>query len=258
MDDKRSLLKCEHIQVSDDITIRIPTVGEILENEQMYYSIVNQITASPYSMMVELDDIGIDFMTITDYELFLKYSFFTFSQDLTILFGNTFSKLYNFLADEKIPLEKKEEALFLVEKKENNCICLYDAMDDVLIDEFIYLKITDCLRRINILEKDNRKAGNESAKKYLIDKNRRYKNRHKNDKYVPMLENYVVALVNKQEFKYNYEETMNLSIYKFNRSLKQIKHTVCFDKLMIGVYAGTVDTSKISDRSMLDFIDIHN
>lgn len=250
----KSLLVCNEVEVSSEIKIRIPTVEEVLNDEQFYYGIVNQITASPYSMMVQLDDAGIDFTTTTEFELFIINSAYIFSKDLSMFFGNTFSKLYEVLSDDNVSLEIKQQALFPVRKQENDVLCLYDMVDDVLIDEYIFTKIADTFRKINIIEKDNRKAGNEAAKKYLITKNRRYLKRHQNDEYKPFFENYVVSLVNKQEFKYNYEETLKLSIYKFNRSLKQIKHVVEFDKITNGIYAGTVDASKITDKSALSFI----
>ena len=66
----------------------------------------------------------------------------------------------------------------------------------------------------------------------------------------------VVALVNRPEFKYNYEQVMDMSIYKFNQSFKQIETSITFDKTMIGVYAGTVDTSKMADKSSLSWIPV--
>lgn len=255
MDVKQSLLRSNLVTISNDITITIPTVGEILDDENFYYGIVNQIVASPYSMMVQLDDMGINFTTVSSYDLFLMYAHTIFSNDLSIIFGSTFSKLYTFLSSTEVTKEERNNSLVIVRKNDNDAVCLYDVIDDILIDEYIYNKIADTLRMINLFEKDKRKAGNDAAREYLIKKNRRYQSRHKNDKYKPFLENLVIALVNKQEFKYNYEETMDLSIYKFNRSIKQIKHTVNFDKTMIGVYAGTVDTSKIIDKSIFSFIE---
>lgn len=255
MEDNRNLLCRKTVSVTDSITIQIPTVRDVLEQEQEYYSLIQEFTASPYSMMVQLDDAGIDFTTITEYQLFLMGSRFIFLKDLSLIFGDTFSNLRNILLDDSIDATIKEQALFIAKHQDNNNICLYDAVDGILIDEYIYDKIATILRRINLIKKDNRKVGNEKAKEYLIAKYRRYQNRHKNDEYKPFLENYVVALVNKQEFKYNYEETMDLPLYQFNRSMKQIQHTVNFDKITSGIYAGTVDTSKIADKSILSFIE---
>lgn len=252
----KSLLRMKELQVTPKITLNIPSVGDILDDEGYYYWIVNSITQSPYSAMVELDDMGIDFTTITAFELFVLKARFILSSDLSYVFGDTFSKLYNVLSNPEISDEfKNENVLRIGKNQENGEMVIYDAIDDIIIDQLVYEQIADGIRKINLIEKDNRRPGNDAAKHYLIQKERRYKRRHAKDKVNPYLETLVVALVNKQEFPYNYETVMDLSIYNFKRSLKQIQHTVNFDKVMIGVYAGTVDTSKMADKSILNFID---
>ena len=65
----RHLLYERELKVNDDISIVIPTVREVLEQEEEYYGLVSLIIATPYDMMVQLDDLGIDFREISDYEL---------------------------------------------------------------------------------------------------------------------------------------------------------------------------------------------
>ena len=60
----RNLLYARKYPVNEHIQIEIPTVGEILDQEDAYYSMVSLITATPYDMMVQLDDMKIDFMEI--------------------------------------------------------------------------------------------------------------------------------------------------------------------------------------------------
>lgn len=57
----------------------------------------------------------------------------------------------------------------------------------------------------------------------------------KNKPFESQLETLIIALVNRPEFKYNYEQTLNLSIYQFYQSLKQIQTSISFDNTMIGV-----------------------
>ena len=114
--------------------------------------------------------------------------------------------------------------------------------------------MTDAIRKINLFEKVKYKPGNESAKKYLLEKERKKQKRNAKKPYEPYLEKLVVALVNTEEFPYNYETCMDLSIYKFNQSFKQIQHKISFNNTMVGVYAGTVDTSKMSNKDILSWI----
>ena len=67
----KSLLYARSYPVNDKISIRIPTVGEILENEVAYNSILSCVISTPYDFMVYLDDMGIDFEKLTEYDLFL-------------------------------------------------------------------------------------------------------------------------------------------------------------------------------------------
>lgn len=240
MENRKSLLKSSSVNIPNtEISIRIPTVGEILENEQYYYHLISSLTATPFQYMVQLDDIGVDFTTITDYQLFMMLFPAFARRDISILFG-----------------ESDFSDILVCQNPENDATVLYSPKNDIIIDEFIYTQIAEYIRKINNLEKENRKPGNEEAKKFRIKLERKKQKRNANKLYEPYLEKLVVALVNRPEFKYNYEQTNSLTIYQFNQSFKQIKTSINFDNTMIGVYAGTVDTSKIKDRSCLSWIPI--
>lgn len=239
MENRKNWLKLSSIDILPNLSIRIPTVGEILEDEQHYYSLISSLTATPFQYMVQLDDLGLDFTTITDYQLFMML-FPSFAQgDMHILFG-----------------ELDFSDIIICQNPKNDAPILYSKKNDIIIDEFIYSQLAEYIRKINNLEKENRKPGNEEAKKFRIKLERKKQKRNANKPYEPYLEKLVVALVNRPEFKYNYEQTDNLTIYQFNKSFEQIKTSINFDSTMIGVYAGTVDTSKIKDRSCLSWLPI--
>lgn len=69
-------------------------------------------------------------------------------------------------------------------------------------------------------------------------------------------ERLVIALVNENKFKYDYTSVRDLSIYNFYQSFKQIQQKINYDNVMRGVYAGTIDTSKMTDKSCLSWIPI--
>lgn len=90
MENRKSWLRLSSVQIPDTkLSIRIPTVGEILEDEQNYYNIISSLTASPYQYMVQLNDVfHIDYTTITDYELFMMLFSAYLQSDLSIVFGD--------------------------------------------------------------------------------------------------------------------------------------------------------------------------
>lgn len=234
---KKSFLNAATIDIIPNLSVRIPTVGEILEDEYSYYNIVSALTATPFQYMVQLDDWGIDYSTITDYELF-KILFPIYAKsDLSIIFGD---------------LHTSDFQVYI--NQQDNSRVIYSTSNHIMIDELVYHDLADTIRKINLLEKDKSKPGNESARKYLLEKERKKQKRNANNPREPYLEKLVVALVNTSEFPYDYHSCMDLSIYKFNQSFKQIQHKITFDNTMVGVYAGTIDTSKMSNKDTLSWI----
>ena len=241
MENKKSLLNATSVEIIPNLSLKIPTVGEILEDEDSYYNIVSSLTASPFQFMVQLDDMGIDFTTINDWELFMML-FPSFAKtDVSLLFGN---------------LDLSDISIY--KNSQNDSIVLYSPKNDIVIDELVYNDIVKYIRKINNLKRENRKPGNDEAKEFRIKLERKKQKRNAKKPKEPYLEKLVVALVNTSEFPYNYETCMDLSIYKFNQSFKQIQQKITFDNTMIGVYAGTVDTSKIKDKSCLSWIPMNN
>lgn len=287
MESKKSLLKLSSIDIVPNLTLKIPTVGEILDDEKTYYSITSSLTASPFQYMVQLDDMGIDYTSIDEWELFrmlfLNYcnqelvykmkikeleiemkKHLTTSDDYlqcknqieilnTKIQENGFNIIFK---DFHLTSEVNGKLIGFNEYQYNNSdeIVLFNPATQVEINRLIYNDLTDAIRKINLFEKVKYKPGNESAKKYLLEKERKKQKRNAKKPYEPYLEKLVVALVNTEEFPYNYETCMDLSIYKFNQSFKQIQHKISFNNTMVGVYAGTVDTSKMSNKDILSWI----
>ena len=237
MENKKSLLNATSVDIVPNLSIRIPTVGEILEDEDKYYEIVSSLTATPFQYMVQLDDMGIDYTQITDYQLFMMLFPMYAKSDLSLLFSD---------------LDTSDFGIYI--NQQDNSQVIYSPNNNIIIDELIYNDLADTIRKINLFEKVKSKPGNESARKYLLEKERKKQKRNAKKPKEPYLEKLVIALVNTSEFPYNYETCMDLSIYKFNQSFKQIQQKITFDNTMIGVYAGTVDTSKMTNKDSLSWI----
>lgn len=237
MENKKSLLNLSSVDIIPKLSLRIPTVGEILEDEFTYYNIVSSLTSSPFQYMVQLDDMGIDYTKITDYELF-QILFPIYAQsDLSIIFGD---------------LKTSDFGIYVNQQDDSRV--LYSPCNDIVIDELVYNDLACTIRKINLFEKVKSKPGNEAARKYLLKRERKKQKKNAGKPHEPYLEKLVIALVNTSEFPYDYDSCMNLSIYRFNQSFKQIQQKISFDNTMIGVYAGTVDTSRMSNKDSLSWI----
>jgi len=239
MENRKSLLNVASVDIIPKLSVRIPTVGEVLEDEYSYYSITSSLTATPFQYMVQLDNMGFDYTQVTDYQLFMMLFPIYAKSDLSILFGD---------------LDTSDFGIYINQK--DNSQVIYSPSNNIVIDEFVYNDLTDTIRKINLFEKAKSKPGNESARKYLLEKERKKQKRNAKKKQEPYLEKLVIALVNTSEFPYDYDSCMDLSIYRFNQSFKQIQHKISFDNTMVGVYAGTVDTSKLSNKDILSWVPI--
>lgn len=229
----QNILYKRDIPINDSIHIVIPTVGEIIDNEDAYYALVSILTAMPIDMMCQLDDIGIDFTQINEYELFLLMFAGFKSQDTRLVFGD-------------LDLSKFEVAV----NEQNGNVVLIDNEHDIKIDRAIYNQIAGILRKIHHLEKNNRKPANKEAKEYMLERARAKQRRHKNRKTDSQLESLIIAMVNTEQYKYDFEGTRELSIYQFNESVRQVIKKVDYDNKMYGVYAGTISVKDLSQDDL--------
>ena len=122
INDELKLYRGEDFLISKHIKIHQVTLGEICDyNEQDYFSLVYNFTATPQSLKVQLWDAGIDYTTITAYDTFCSFLCKAYSQEKTsILFGDLDFKKFDLV------------------KKKDGSIALYQSIngDDVIIDEY--------------------------------------------------------------------------------------------------------------------------
>ena len=225
------LLYADRYDINDKVYVKIPTVGEVLADEDKYFEIVYTIIATPYDLMVQLDDNGIDFTKITSFDLFCLLFGHLKEMDTSLVFGD-------------LDLNKFNVAI----NNQNGNHVLRDEENDITIDRAIHGQICACLRKLLNIPKTEKQPGNEEGRLYMLEKARKKaKRKKKKQQSESQIEDLIVALVNTAEFPYDYESVKDLTIYQFYASLKQITHKVKFDKTMIGVYAGTVAFDKLSE-----------
>ena len=111
--------------INDQIKILQPNIRQIAEfGEREFFSVVHTITAIPSDMKANLDDMGLDWMEVDDFELFIMLSQ-TLTPDRTkLLFGDIdLSKLRPY----KHPNIEDE-------------IILADKQTGIVVDKMIYLR----------------------------------------------------------------------------------------------------------------------
>lgn len=228
-----NLLYQRQYRVNNDISIVIPTVGDVIDHEDEYYSLVSLLTAMPIDLCVQLDDAGVDFSEINEYDLFLLLFPGIKSQDTSMVFGDLDLSGFS-----------------IAQNKQNDTLVLYNSETDVVIDRAIHGHIANILRKINHLEKDLRNPANEEAKRFYISRARKKQQRMKNRVADSQLESLIIAMVNTEQYKYDFEGTRELSIYQFNESVRQIIKKVDYDNKMYGVYTGNINAKELSQDEL--------
>lgn len=226
------LLFAHEYKINDFISIRIPTVGEVVDNEDAYFEVVCSIIATPYDMMVQLDDIGIDFTKINDFDLFCLTFPHLQTLDTSLVFGDLdFSKFQSTIS------------------KQNGNIVWLNPETGAAIDIAIHNQIAAFLRTMLRIDRKVKRPGNEEARKYMIERARvKQKRQRRRQTKKSNLEDQIVALVNTPEFKYDFVTMRELTIYQFYASLFQVCHKIKYDNTMVGYYAGTVKFEDLPEK----------
>ncbi|MCI8854412.1 MAG: hypothetical protein HFI32_13125 [Lachnospiraceae bacterium] len=232
------------------ITIYNPYVYEVRDfGEDLYYSVLNLFVRKPYDIAVELFDKKIDYQSVSDWDLFFEIAAKIPIELSCILFGKL-----NFM--DFVPCINPE----------NGFKCLVNQHDPgICIDEAVYRKIVTYLRYIHFIsEKVEYDVGNSMAKKFLIDRMRRKREKLAKEleagkrKSCSSISSMIKYCVNNAGFKYDYETVMNLKLNLLYESYYMIAHDKERDHVLSGVYHGTIDTAKMKDKSILSMIpDLH-
>lgn len=231
MKERPNLLISNEYRINDCISLHVPTLREIFAyGEQKYYGILQGFTSTPFDMMVELDDLGIDYETISQFQLFcvMMASLMTKTAEASIFFGDLDVAALKSATD----VQNGEPVLLVPET-------------DIVIDELIAKEIEKGFRKMHLMKEQLRKAGNEAAKAYLLQRARMKRKRMANQPYQSFLERAMIALVNTEEFKYDYDSVLDLNIYQFNASWQQIQRKKQWEELMTGASFGA-DLSKLN------------
>lgn len=230
--DELSLLKGEDYQINDKITIHHPTLNDIyLAGEEKYYSMIQTICATPADFKVQLDDAGVNFQNITDLELFVILGKNIPQEETKILLGDVNLK--------------DMDAVTHIESGE---IALYDKKNDIIIDKVVYTLISDFIRKIHGIKKNEEYASNELTRKIMIDIEREEQQRRllKDEGFKSVLAPYISSVTNCSEGKYDIKTIWDLPIYVFLDSVKRINKIKQSGYMLSGAYGGWVDAKQFN------------
>lgn len=241
----------EKYWVTDNIYIKMPTIGEILEfGDSEFYSIVSTLCANTTSFRLQLSKIGKDWNNMSDFELFTVLIKNLTPNQTGLLFGDLnlswFEYFYNKITETYI--------LVYIPRDEKGNPCEVYEDDMIIIDELIYTKIVRYLRTIFNIHPKVEFAKNKATKEAMlwedqmnIDAEKTKNDDKKNKSFLLPL---ISSMVNHPGFKYKTSELKEIGIYQFMDSVKRLQTYEQTTALLKGMYSGFIDSKEIKDKDI--------
>lgn len=235
------IISGENLRINEYITVYNPELQEIkLYGENEYWQLLHLLTRRPYDIAVELDDSGIDYQSIDEYDLFYMFANKIPVELSCILLG-------------KLNLTEYVQKV----NQDNGQLILYNPKDHTVIDRAIYYQILEYLRYIHFIsEKVEYDVGNGMAKKFLLDRMRRKKKKRLRDIEFGRVKQesqlYIMSsyLVNNRNFKYDYDSIREIKISQLYESFFRILQDYNISNINTGIYSGAIDKTKLKSEDI--------
>lgn len=218
--------------INEHIVLKQATIDQIVKyGERRYFSMIHTITAIPSDMKAQLDDIGIDYEEISDFELFM-------------LLAPTLNKEATEIVLGDIDLSQLKR----YQNNQTGQVVLANKETGLVIDSLIYERMVNYLRKTHGLKKKIEHAANKYTKKILIEEDRKQMELNKNKPYQSFLTPLVSSV--KVRMGYTKDYIRNMGIVEFMDDVNRLQIIHNADALLQGCYAGTIDMSKINKSEL--------
>ncbi len=238
--DELQLYMGDDYVINDKIRVKQPTIGDLIDyGEQQYFSTIYTLTAIPSDMKSQLNDMGLDWCEISDWDLFLMLSQTLPQERTSILLGD-------------IDLSKMKP----FRNNQNGNIVLADKETGVIIDEMIYLRIVTYLRKLHNIKPKIEKPANKRTRQVLIEEDRQ-RILHAKDK---PFKSYLLPIISAIKVRQGYTKdyVRNMGFYELMDDLNRLQIIVNSDALLKGMYSGMIDTKKINKSELNWLRDLNN
>lgn len=266
--DELQIYRGRDIEITPKIIVMQPTLDQIERfGEKKYFSAVNTLTAVGADLKWQLWDMGIDYTTIEDYDLFLKFISQLVSSKKKVyneLMNNKekYAKELASLTQEQLddmlvnPLELVLKDIdlddfILCKHTKNEEIVLYNVERDITIDRAVYAQIVDVVRKIHGFKRNNQMPANERTKMDLIEDARDEAMVVARRPYKSVLKPLISALT-VQSGMCGDDRIWNMKISMFFDNLKRVSKIQDAQLLLQGAYSGFASLKGV-DKTRLDW-----
>lgn len=255
------LFRGSGLEVLRGVIVKHPTVGEILDLhgglmcEDYYWAYVSTLLSDPYDHMVYLDDQGIDYETVTAFEVFmLRWNSAVLARAKenargqsgtvpTTLFEEALS--FFFGAEREYTWTQIQDQLIIVDGKDPNWLLTKDA----------FLLAVDFIRNINCVRvEDHIKPANAFAKKVLIEdariEQRKPRWRKQDEERPEQIADAIATVLAGGSGSISSQSILDLPIYSLLTTARSVQQQMMVQALMGGMYSGMIKSDKITDKDL--------
>ena len=237
--DELKLYLSEDVKIANGIVLKCPKIIDIVDyGENEYFSMAQTLCSTPSSMMVALDDMGLNYMKISDFELFMMLSQSLMPDATKLLLGDL--DLTKFKPHQ---IKDTEEAILVYEGTEHD-------ENPIVISSIIYDVLTTYIRKMHGFKKEFRPAGNELTRKAMIRLARQDAEVAKNKPRESFLRPIISSVKCRQGYSIDYIKQMG--IFELMDDLSRLNVIVNADAALGGMFSGFVDTKKM-DKTVLNW-----
>lgn len=217
----------EPLVINDKIIVHQPTIREIILNDEAtYMSTVSTLCSTSSNLKYQLFTMKLDWEKIEDWQIALML-WPTLPQEKT-----------------KIILGDIDLTKFKVrENRQNGRPVLYHQETETMIDEGIYWRIVEYLRKVHGFTRACDKASTPFAHEMAIEMDKEEIEKNKNKEYKSFLYPIISSLKGRQGYTKQY--ILDMQIFEMMDEINRLQIIVQSDALLHGSYSGMVDTKKI-------------
>lgn len=223
--------------INDKIYIEFPTVRQVMFDigEKQYWSVLFSLIATSSDIIAQLDEVGLDWEKVSDFEVFIRHFVFMPQEQIHIFLPTVNRDNYS-----------------IEENPESEELILHDNIDDIVLDKLIVEKIADYLRYAHGLKKNVIKAGNTYTHRDLIDdaKEELKKQKRRPKQQKSQLKAYISYLAN--VYRCSPETIMEMRINYFFDAIKRSNAINEATTMPFMMYYGMVDGTNKQNQKRLD------
>lgn len=234
----------DDLKYKDKLIIHQPTIQDFVDfGEKVYYETVSPFVSNTTGYRLQLWDLGIDWNTIEDIELFAILAK-SINKDVS-------KRLFNGVDFSTFSLFKKKE--HQSSKKQEYVFRSDDSNLEFTQDEI--LEISSYIQYMfNVFPPEPEFCSNKTLKQDLINKDRQNIIKSLNSKQSSTgLIDMISFCLNHPGFKYKKNELREVCIFEFMDSVRRLQIYESTSALMSGMYSGMCDLSKI-DKNEFNFM----